>query len=241
MPATTTRIQPCAARPVALARRPFGASLTPQRNARLHRVFPRAAAVETEVDAKETVETVDIEEYCDEDGEAFTTAELQSLVTTICEETKLAQVELKMGGSTLKVHRRLHAAAAPVAAAAETAPVAANPLASATLDDSVDEDGSMDESLILIESPKVGVMRRGIYNKAGKKVGSGPAEGDKVRKGQALCSIEQLGTYVPMRAPMQGEVVSFYVEDGGPVEYHEAVVEFLPYFGGHIIGDSKYA
>ena len=56
-----------------------------------------------------------------------------------------------------------------------------------------------------------------------------------------LCAIEQLGTFTPILAPQQGEVLSFPVQDGEPVAYRDAVVEFAPYFGGHIIGDKKYA
>lgn len=33
----------------------------------------------------------------------------------------------------------------------------------------------------------------------------------------------------------------FEVNDGDPVAYKQVVVELAPYFGGHIIGDSKYA
>lgn len=117
-----------------------------------------------------------------------------------------------------------------------------NGIASASVEDSISEvDASIDETLIYVHSPKVGVLRRALYNKAGKKVGTGPKEGDAVKKDQALCSIEQLGTYVPVLAPQQGEIVGFEVEDGAPVEYDQEVLELLPYFGGHIIGDSKYA
>lgn len=44
-----------------------------------------------------------------------------------------------------------------------------------------------------------------------------------------------------MQSPQAGEIVSFVVEDGKPVEYGEAVLELAPFFGGHIIGDRKFA
>ena len=44
-----------------------------------------------------------------------------------------------------------------------------------------------------------------------------------------------------VQAPHAGEVVKVYIEDGAPVEYGQKVVELAPFFGGHIIGDSKYA
>ncbi len=43
------------------------------------------------------------------------------------------------------------------------------------------------------------------------------------------------------QAPQAGEAVHFLVEEGSPVEYGQVIVELAPFFGGHIIGDSKYA
>jgi biotin carboxyl carrier protein len=44
-----------------------------------------------------------------------------------------------------------------------------------------------------------------------------------------------------LQAPQAGEVVAFLADEGSPVEYQEVIVEMAPFFGGHIIGDSKYA
>ena len=43
------------------------------------------------------------------------------------------------------------------------------------------------------------------------------------------------------QSPQAGEIATFLVDEGQPVEYGEDVVELAPFFGGHIIGDSKYA
>lgn len=43
------------------------------------------------------------------------------------------------------------------------------------------------------------------------------------------------------QAPQAGELAKFLIEEGSPVEYGQAVVELAPFFGGHIIGDKKYA
>lgn len=48
-------------------------------------------------------------------------------------------------------------------------------------------------------------------------------------------------TALRLQAPQAGEIVSFNIEDGVAVEYKEVVVEMAPFFGGHIIGDKKYA
>lgn len=44
-----------------------------------------------------------------------------------------------------------------------------------------------------------------------------------------------------LQAPQAGEIVSFEIEDGRAVEYKDVIVEMAPFFGGHIIGDRKYA
>ena len=43
------------------------------------------------------------------------------------------------------------------------------------------------------------------------------------------------------QAPQAGEIVSFSVEEGQPVEYNQPILELAPFFGGHIIGDRKHA
>lgn len=51
------------------------------------------------------------------------------------------------------------------------------------LEDSFSEEEmmqSIDESLIYIDSSKVGYFRRGLYNKTGKKIGPGPKIGEEV-------------------------------------------------------------
>jgi biotin carboxyl carrier protein len=44
-----------------------------------------------------------------------------------------------------------------------------------------------------------------------------------------------------LQAPQAGEITAYRAEEGDPVEYNQSVVEIAPFFGGHIIGDSKYA
>ena len=44
-----------------------------------------------------------------------------------------------------------------------------------------------------------------------------------------------------MQAPQAGEIKSIVIEDGKAVEYKQIILELSPFFGGHIIGDKKYA
>jgi hypothetical protein len=43
------------------------------------------------------------------------------------------------------------------------------------------------------------------------------------------------------QAPQAGEIVDFVVDEGTAVEYNQPIVELMPFFGGHIIGDRKHA
>jgi len=202
---------------------------------------------------KETEKPVE-EEFEDEgadEGTGLSTQQVQSMLSVLCEETDIAELDLKMGSFELSVRRSMKGSeTSPVATAvvahvhtSPAAPVpAAQPAPSPTgSGQSMDEDDVL-ESLVPITAPKVGILRRGRYIK-GKKVGKGAlaAVGDKVKKGQTLAFIEQLGTFIPVEAPQAGEVAEFVVDEGAAVEYNEVVIELAPFFGGHIIGDSKYA
>lgn len=200
--------------------------------------------------AESPTQSLDLEVDLTEDsvdyvGQGFSTSEIENLMEVLCEATTVSEVKLKLDGSSLSMKRKGGYVAAPSVAPA-AAPVADPPPSLVSAGGSMDESGmdaesSMDEGLIYVVSPKVGLLRNALYNKAGRKVGSGPKVGTAVKKGQPLCSIEQLGTYVPVLAPQPGEIVGFEIEDGAPVEYNQEVLEFSPYFGGHIIGDSKYS
>lgn len=218
------------------------------------------ADIEEEEEDEEEFEDLDSAD----DASALTTQQVHTLMNVVCEETDIAEVELKMGGLTMKVRRKLTPGAASVSApaldnGAAPGPTPANELpfqSTQSMDESqllppqasnggsassMDEE-DYNENLIFLGAPKVGVLRRGRYMK-GKKIGKAniAEEGTRVKKGQALAYIEQLGTYVPVEAPQAGEIISFNIEDGVAVEYKEVIVEMAPFFGGHIIGDKKYA
>ena len=177
------------------------------------------------------------------------TLQVESFLNVLCEETDIAEVELKMGGFKMKVRRSLKggaaaAAAAPAAAAAAApapAPVAAAAPSAAAYEFEASFDDA-DESVIAITAPKVGTLRRGRYLK-GKQVGKGNLVevGATVKKGQVIAYVEQLGTHWPVECPQAGELSAFVVEEGEAVEYMQPVADISPFFGGHIIGDSKYA
>ena len=199
-----------------------------------------------------------------------TQPQVQQLLSVMCDETDVAELEVRLGSFELRVVRSTDGLPdAPDAARAsggiQTAPGAptiptpapgtafastasmdgASPLPTASLDATASlDDESEDEAAttLLVGSPKVGILRRGKYVK-GKRVGKGNVvdAGAEIKKGQVLAFVEQLGTFAPVEAPQAGELLDFLVEDGDPVEFRQPVVEFAPFFGGHIIGDSKHA
>ncbi|PRW60104.1 Biotin carboxyl carrier of acetyl- carboxylase isoform A [Chlorella sorokiniana] len=183
----------------------------------------------------------DEEEWDGHDDDGLNPQQVESLLSVLCEETDIAEVELKMGGFKMRVRRSLKggaahaapAAAAPAAAAPAPAPApAAAPAPPAAVSASI-ETADEDEGLLDVTANKVGILRRGRYMK-GKQVGKGEMVkvGDQVKKGQTLAFIEQLGTHWPLEAPQAGEVVEFLVSEGEPVEYKQPVVVISPFFGG---------
>lgn len=207
----------------------------------------RAASVEAD-----TSSSAPAEPEFDDDSTDFvpSTLQVQGLLNTLCTETEIKEMHLEIGSFQLKVRRSLKGteaqqleAAAAAAAAAAPASSAASMSAPATSPSPVESiEEPMDEGLVYVTAPKVGIFRRGRYA-GGKRVGKGNIvnKGDSVKRGQALGFVEQLGTYVACEAPQAGEIANFLVEDGAPVEYTQTIIELAPFFGGHIIGDKKYA
>jgi len=199
----------------------------------------RPFAAKVEVDAATTDA---VEDY------SPTTEQVQSLLNVLVKETNIAELELESGDFLLRVKRSV---AAPGPAQYQWgAPVPPPPVPFPRVEPmpakpalaSIEMTESIDETLLYVEAPKVGIFRRGRFA-GGKRVGKGSCvnEGDTVKKGSAIGYIEQLGTHIEVKAPQPGEVVRFVVEDGAPVEYQQVIMELVPFFGGHIIGDQKNA
>ncbi|KAF6251305.1 hypothetical protein COO60DRAFT_1561489 [Scenedesmus sp. NREL 46B-D3] len=197
-----------------------------------------------------------------DDGATPSTADVKALLDTLVSDTNIAELRLKAGSFQLNVRRRVESADAPAAAAAAAAlaaPAAAPagvvmapvpslspalalaPVPYASLDEGGGALESMDERLLYCVASKVGTFRRGRYA-AGKKVGKGNVAnvGDRVKKGATLGYVEQLGTFVEVKAPQEGEVAQFRAEEGDPVEYGQAVVAIAPFFAVAEAGVTEY-
>lgn len=184
----------------------------------------------------------DVEEPEKVYDDAYTIANLsleqvQELISTVSEETDIAEVHLKLNDVEVKFRRtagNMPVPAAPVAmampadsVAADEAAVPADTLTDAASMDTDTEDATL--TLVPVTSVKVGTFRRCRYVNT-KQVGKTPivTSGSGVKAGQALAFIEQLGTFSPVEAPMNGEVVNVLLEEGDPVAYDQELFELNP-------------
>ncbi|KAH0982717.1 hypothetical protein GBA52_009894 [Prunus armeniaca] len=176
--------------------------------------------------------------------------EVESLVTTICDTTSVAEFELKIGGFRLHVLRELTEkistlplpSPAPVSvnataeAPASNGSVPTQSLAIIRQEHSSRNiqtllDRAADDGLVLIHSPRVGLFRRSRTIK-GKRAPPSCKEKQIVKEGQVICYIEQLGGELPIESDVSGEVIKILREDGDPVGYGDALIAVLPSFPG---------
>ncbi|KAI5065924.1 hypothetical protein GOP47_0019258 [Adiantum capillus-veneris] len=184
--------------------------------------------------------------------------EVQSLLMEVCDETSIAELDLKVGAFKLHVKRDVgklkgSAPAVPVAppvpskpmvesgppVVVSPAPKSPSVSAAAILANPASKPGSRfglleaaaDEGLLFATSPKVGLFRRSrvVKGKSGRPLCE---EGQIVKEGQVVCYVEQLGTQQPVEAENSGEVVKILCKDGEPVGYGDPLIAIRPSFPG---------
>ncbi|KAL3677314.1 hypothetical protein R1sor_027262 [Riccia sorocarpa] len=234
----------------------FGASRKQASSTRHHRPLVTSVAVpDVALEAEE--ESVAPED--DNSPLTPTSFEVQSLLMELCDETSIAELQLKVGGFKLSVKRdvaKLKSAAPAVPAVPPPVPskpmvdslpagTTASPAASKTsnstaLVSSASKplpsvfallESAADEGLLFVKSPKVGYFRKGRVAK-GK---SGPPlceEGQIIKEGHVVCYLEQLGTQQPVESDISGEVVKVLWDDGEPVGYGDPLIAIRPSFPG---------
>eukprot|EP00244_Chara_vulgaris_P001228 TRINITY_DN1192_c0_g1_i10.p1 TRINITY_DN1192_c0_g1~~TRINITY_DN1192_c0_g1_i10.p1 ORF type:complete len:324 (+),score=58.95 TRINITY_DN1192_c0_g1_i10:267-1238(+) len=220
-------------------------------------------AVQHALEEKEEVEVAAVEKPDGPSTSAIPAPspfEVQSLLMQLCDETSIAEVNLKMGDFQLHVLRdvtslgkskskntvvndarisaphvpgkpMVEAMTTPASANGKALPAVSAPPAKTWTENNTEDDDEVDEGLLHVVSPKVGVFRRGRVVK-GKKGRPMVVEGQMIKQKQIIGYIHQLGTQQPIESEHAGEVVRLPVEDGEAVGYGERLVEIRPSFPG---------
>ncbi|XP_021769265.1 uncharacterized protein LOC110733513 [Chenopodium quinoa] len=179
----------------------------------------------------------------------------EALLLEVCDETSVAEVQLKVGDFEMHLKRNVGAMHAPVPIAppipsepmVQSAP--APPSASAAKP-SLEKTGlfasassavssklaSLEASsgangFKLVSSPTVGSFRRGRTVK-GKKQPHNCKQGDIIKEGQVIGYIDQFGTELPVKSDVAGEVLKLLFEEGEAVGYGDPLIAVLPSFHG---------
>ncbi|KAK8961295.1 hypothetical protein KSP40_PGU020100 [Platanthera guangdongensis] len=173
-------------------------------------------------------------------------SEVESLITTICDTTSIAEFKLNLAGFNLHIKRNLVEEnvpmSAPIPQTSISAPVpVSNGSASSTSlaitkvrpSEGIQRilETATDEGLAILQSPKVGYFRRSRTIK-GKPAPPSCKEKQEVKEGQILCYVEQLGGAIPIESDVSGEVIKILRKDGEPVGYGDALIAILPSFPG---------
>ncbi|CAK9263383.1 unnamed protein product [Sphagnum jensenii] len=216
----------------------------------LHYVACVAAEEEVTLD-KEAPEEVKTEK--DPSPLIPTAFEIQSLIMEVCDETSIAELQLKVGHFSLHMKRavgKTAAVASPIAQAVP--PVPSKPMLESIPTSSIPStpkptalsaaivkpvsnfgilEAAADAGLLFVTSPKVGYFRKGRVVK-GKRGPPLCQEGQVINKGQVVCYLEQLGTQQPVESEITGEVEKVLWEDGEPVGYGDPLIAIRPSFQG---------
>jgi biotin carboxyl carrier protein len=189
------------------------------------------------------------------------TLQVQSLLEDICDETRIAELKLKVGDFVLHVKRdvgKKKAASAPPAPVATPAvvvssaapivaiaavpapasPATSNSLASVLLPATVSKTASLFGLLEAAADQGLSFVtspKVGVFRRGRNvrgKVGKPLVEvGVTIKEGQVVGFLEQFGTQQPVEAQVSGEVVQVLWEDGESVGYGDPLISIRPFFG----------
>ncbi|GAU18149.1 hypothetical protein TSUD_248500 [Trifolium subterraneum] len=108
--------------------------------------------------------------------------------------------------------------------------------ANAFVNDSHDKSSKLAEleasgikNYVLVASPTVGSFQRGRTVK-GKKQPPICKEGDIIKHGQVIGYLDQIGTSLPVKSDVAGQVVKLLLQDGEAVGYGDPLIAVLPSF-----------
>ncbi|ESQ44473.1 hypothetical protein EUTSA_v10006145mg [Eutrema salsugineum] len=185
--------------------------------------------------------------------------EVEALVHEMCDETEVAVLKLKVGDFEMNLKRKIGETANPIPVA-DISPTIAPPIPSEPMNKSVSAapspskakpasekvspfmnvsyrkssklsalEASGTNNYVLVTSPSVGKFQRSRTVK-GKKQPPSCKEGDAIKEGQVIGYLHQLGTELPVKSDVAGEVLKLLSDDGDTVGYGEPLVAVLPSF-----------
>ncbi|KMS99453.1 hypothetical protein BVRB_2g044520 [Beta vulgaris subsp. vulgaris] len=178
----------------------------------------------------------------------------EALLLEVCDETSVAEVQLKVGDFEMHLKRNVGAVNAPVPVAP---PVPTEPMLQSTpaVPSTSSPKPSPEKSSLfasassavssklasleasgvngfkLVTSPTVGSFRRGRTVK-GKRQPPNCKQGDVIKEGQVIGYIDQFGTELPVKSDVAGEVLKLLFEEGEAIGYGDPLIAVLPSFHG---------
>ncbi|KAK9683500.1 hypothetical protein RND81_10G145600 [Saponaria officinalis] len=180
----------------------------------------------------------------------------EALLLEVCDETSVAEVQLKIGDFEMHLKRNVGATSAPIPVAPpipsepmeQSAAVAASASASAPKSSSEKASpftrpaSAVSSRLAALEasgvggfkvvaSPTVGSFQRGRTVK-GKKQPPVCKKGDLIKEGQVIGYVDRFGMLLPVKSDVAGEVLKLLFEEGEAVGYGDPLVAVLPSFHG---------
>lgn len=182
----------------------------------------------------------------------------EALLTEVCDETKIAELKVKLGAFEIHMKRNIDGPVIPAPVVHQTTapPVPSKPaeLTAAVSPPSPSKsskekvgpftnvsvekaaklaalEASGSSGYVIVSSPTVGSFRRARTLK-GKKQAPACKEGDVIKEGQVIGFLDQFGTELPVRSDVAGEVLKLLYSDGEAVGYGDPLIAVLPSFHG---------
>ncbi|XP_010534633.1 PREDICTED: uncharacterized protein LOC104810130 [Tarenaya hassleriana] len=186
--------------------------------------------------------------------------ELEALVHEVCDDTEVAELKLKVGDFEMHLKRKIGEitapapltdisptvappipsepmnesapTAAPIPSKAKSSSEKATPFMNTSFGKSsklASLEASGSNNYVLVTSPGVGTYQRNRAVK-GKKQAPSCKEGDVIKEGQVIGFLHQLGTELPVKSDVAGEVLKVLCDDGDSVGYGDPLVAILPSF-----------
>ncbi|MCL7032294.1 hypothetical protein MKW94_030378 [Papaver nudicaule] len=182
----------------------------------------------------------------------------EALVLEVCDETDIAELNLKVGGFEMNLRRNIGVTKnQPLVSTLTPPPVPSEPMvdsapapAPAVTSTPSKEtttpfknvsfakspkltalEASGANGYVLVASPTVGSFRRGRTLK-GKKQPPICKEGDVIKEGQVIGFVDQFGSELPVKSDAAGEILKLLYNDGEAVGYGDPLIAVLPSFHG---------